>query len=322
MKRVLIVDALNQFIRGYIVDPSLSKNGDPIGGIKGFLKILQKICRETKPDAIVIAWDGEGGSLRRKQSVGEYKEGRNPLRLNRSVRAMSEKEEFENKLWQQMKLFEFLNATPVIQLLFDQVEADDLIAYTCQSEKYRDWQKIIVSSDKDFYQLLDDKTVVMRPIQKEIVNKNDVLEKYDIHPNNFAMARAMSGDPSDNLPGISGVGLKTVAKRFPIMKEEKQYLFDDLVNYSRGLEKKFKVHEVLEDNKELVLLNHHMMQLDAPMLSFQDVQKLKQIFNEASPNFNATEFRKLLLKEGFGEVNFTDLFVTFNKIVRVYKDSA
>ena len=65
MKRVLIVDALNAYLRAYIVDPSLSSNGQPIGGVKGFLKILQKLVRETKPDQVVVAWDGPGGSRKR-----------------------------------------------------------------------------------------------------------------------------------------------------------------------------------------------------------------------------------------------------------------
>jgi len=67
--RVLIIDALNMYFRAYIVDPSLSSNGQPIGGVKGFLKILQKLVRETKPDQIVIAWDGAGGSQKRKLSA-------------------------------------------------------------------------------------------------------------------------------------------------------------------------------------------------------------------------------------------------------------
>ena len=66
MKRLLIIDALNMYFRAYIVDPSVSTNGQPIGGVKGFLKILQKLVRETKPDEIVICWDGEGGSQKRK----------------------------------------------------------------------------------------------------------------------------------------------------------------------------------------------------------------------------------------------------------------
>ena len=65
-KRVMIIDALNQFLRAYIVNPTLSINGDPIGGTVGFLKILQKLCREIKPDQVVICWDGKGGSRKRK----------------------------------------------------------------------------------------------------------------------------------------------------------------------------------------------------------------------------------------------------------------
>ena len=99
MKRLLVIDALNMYFRAYIVDPSLSTNGQPIGGLKGFLKIMQKLVRETKPDGVVICWDGAGGSQRRKSMVKTYKEGRKPIRLNRDVRNMSEAEEIENKIW-------------------------------------------------------------------------------------------------------------------------------------------------------------------------------------------------------------------------------
>ena len=102
-KRVLIVDALNAYLRAYIVDPSLSTNGQPIGGMKGFLKILQKLLRETKPDEVIICWDGEGGSTKRKSKDKNYKEGRKPIRLNRDIRNMSENEEITNKIWQRSK---------------------------------------------------------------------------------------------------------------------------------------------------------------------------------------------------------------------------
>ena len=61
MKRLLIIDGLNAYLRAYIVDPSLSTNGQPIGGVKGFLKIIQKLIREIKPDSVFIAWDGPNG---------------------------------------------------------------------------------------------------------------------------------------------------------------------------------------------------------------------------------------------------------------------
>ncbi len=148
-----------------------------------------------------------------------------------------------------------------------------------------------------------------------------MIEEYGIHPNNFALARSLVGDKSDNIEGIKGVGLNTVAKRFPFLKEEKEYLFDDLVKYSDGLEKKVKVHEVLGENRELVLNNYRVIQLSSPMLSFDDAKKIKYVFEKFEPHFSRTEFRKMLLKEGFGEVDFEELFATFNRFVRVYQDS-
>ncbi len=85
MKRVLVIDALNMFLRAFIVDPSLSNHGQPIGGIKGSIKILQKLVRITKPNEIVICWDGPNGSQKRKSLDSGYKDGRKPLRLNRAV---------------------------------------------------------------------------------------------------------------------------------------------------------------------------------------------------------------------------------------------
>jgi DNA polymerase-1 len=69
MKRVLIIDALNAYLRAYIVDPSLSTNGDPIGGVKGFIKILQKLARQIEPDSIIVVWDGPNGSKKRKTRI-------------------------------------------------------------------------------------------------------------------------------------------------------------------------------------------------------------------------------------------------------------
>ena len=77
MKRVLIIDALNTYLRNYVTNPSLSDNGEPVGGMKGFLMSLQKYCREMKPDEIFIVWDGPGGSTKKKKIVRGYKAGRN-----------------------------------------------------------------------------------------------------------------------------------------------------------------------------------------------------------------------------------------------------
>ena len=170
MKRVMVIDALNLYLRAYVVDPRLSSNGQPMGGIKGSLKILQKLTRMIKPDEIVFAWDGPNGSRKRKIVDSNYKAGRKPIRLNRSVRNLTEDEELQNRVWQQTRLIEYLNNMPIIQLMLPEVEADDIVSYIVQMPDYKEWQKVIVSNDKDFLQLCDDETIVYRPTKNEYVS--------------------------------------------------------------------------------------------------------------------------------------------------------
>ena len=123
--------------------------------------------------------------------------------------------------WQQIRLVEYLNELPVIQFRFDEIEADDIIAYLTQTQQFEGWEKVIVSNDKDFIQLCDDETVLFRPTQKVVHNKKNVVEAFDIHPRNFAVARAIAGDPSDNLEGVPRAGLKSIAKNLNFLRDSK-----------------------------------------------------------------------------------------------------
>lgn len=315
-KRVLVVDQLNLFFRNYIVNPSLSTDGMPIGGLRGCIQSLQKVVRETKPDMIVICWDGPGGSQKRKALKKDYKAGRKPIRLNRAVRTLSEEQEMDNKIWQQSRLVDYYNQIPVVQFMFDATEADDIIAYVTKHKKLEDYQKIILSSDKDFFQLLDDKTILYRPIQKEILNKNNIIEKFNIHPNNFAIARAMAGDKSDNIEGIPGMGLKTVSKRFPFLKEDTQATFGDVKIHCRGMiqETKIKAFQSVLDHEADLRNNYKMMQLYAPMLTIDAKFLINETLEDPDQSFNKTGLIKMMMQDGFGEINFIDLFQHFNKI--------
>ena len=314
-KRLLVIDALNMYFRAYIVDPSLSTNGQPIGGLKGFLKILQKLVREMKPDEVVICWDGAGGSRRRKSKNKNYKEGRSPIRLNRDIRTLSESEEQENKMWQQQRLIEYLNEMPVIQLMLEAVEADDIISYVVQDNNYKGWQKIIVSSDKDFFQLCDEETVIYRPIQKKFVNRNNILEEYKIHPTNFALARAMVGDRSDNLEGVRGVGLASVAKRFEFLVEDKSFLVDDIMKRCEEVESKLKIYNNIAENRSLIEDNYRLMQLYSPSISPQGKSKMRYALDNFVPEFNQTGAKTMMIKDGFGVWDCTDLFAFFKRVV-------
>tara|TARA_R100000152_G_C6768363_1_gene193851 strand:+ start:925 stop:1881 length:957 start_codon:yes stop_codon:yes gene_type:complete len=311
----MIIDALNQFLRAYIVNPALSTNGDPIGGTAGFLKILQKLCREIKPDRVVICWDGKGGSARRKIVNKNYKEGRKPLRLNRDVKNLTEEEELQNKVWQQIRLVEYLNNFPVTQLVSDGSEADDVISFVAQLPDFEDWQKVIVSSDKDFFQLLDDKTVAYRPTQKEVLNKNDIVEKFGIHPTNFALARAIVGDKSDNLDGIKGIGLPTIAKRLPFLSEEKTYTINEVAEFCENANSTLKAYQNIVEGQDIIKENYQLMQLYAPSISVQNKTKIKHIIRDTDLTFNKTATNGMMLEDGIGKTNWNDLYTSFRKIV-------
>jgi DNA polymerase-1 len=319
MKKILIIDFLNLFIRSYVVNPSISKQGQPVGGIVGVFKSLQKISRETKPDKIIICHDGPGGSMKKKALHKDYKEGRNPLRLNRNTQVLDDKQEFENRIWQQFKTFDYLNFCPVIQLMEENVEADDIISYVVQHKNHKNYVKVIVSSDKDFIQLLDDKTILMRPVQEEILNKNRVIEEFKIHPNNFALARSIVGDKSDNLDGVRGVGLVNLAKKFQWLAEEERYTTDDIFEKCENTKEGGKIFESILAEKEKICLNYQIMQLYQPNMSLQSQRKSDYVLDNFIPEFNKTEFLKSSIMDGFADLNLNELFTTFNRMINDHK---
>ena len=222
----------------------------------------------------------------------------------------------ENKFWQQGRLIEYINSMPIAQLMYEDIEADDLIAFIKAMPQYKDWQKVIISSDKDFFQLLDENTILHRPVQKEFLSKISVLEKFEIHPNNFAIARAIAGDKSDNLPGIPGAGLKTVKNRFPFLKEEKHYTLKDIVDYcKKNLDSKAKIYEKILENEDVLKLNYKMMQLYAPQMSIKSKQFVKESVEHFEFDFNRTEIIGMMRDDGFGELNWEDLRANLNRIV-------
>ena len=315
MKKLLIIDGLNMFLRSYVVNPTLAPDGHPIGGTIGFIKSLQKVCGMFSPDEIIIAWDGHSGSSKRKQMNKNYKDGRKPVRFNRRMVELNESEQKINKAEQYVKLVEYLNETPTIQIVVDYVEADDIIAYVCGHAKYREWDKYIISSDRDFFQLLGDGVYLYRPIQKKLVDKPSLLAEHGIHPNNFALARAIAGDKSDNLPGIPRAGLKTIKNRFPFMADEKIQTIETIAEYCRNVDKPVKLHTNILANLVLVENNYDIMQLYKSVLSYTSKQQINYAIEEFEPEWRKIEFQRHLMRDGQITLNFDKLFTNFKKII-------
>jgi 5'-3' exonuclease len=314
-KRALIIDGNNLYIRNYVMNPAVSTKGDPIGGTYGTIKSLQKLCREIRPDRIIIAWDGKGGSSKKRILNKNYKDGRKPLRLNRNIQILNENQELENKIWQMTRTVEYINYMPVIQLLLDSVEADDVISAVAQHPDLKEYNKIIVSNDRDFIQICGNSTILYRPVKDEALTVNKIIEEFGIHPNNFCIARAIAGDTSDNLKGVPGAGLATVAKRLPFLKEQKAYTLDDILEYCSNVDSKIKFYTSIAENEVLVRENYTIMQLAIPNMSIQDKQKIDYAMRNSECNLNKTEIIKMMLHDGFGETNFEELYAHMNKIV-------
>ena len=323
MKRLLIVDGLNLYMRNYNANPSISTNGDPIGGCKGFLASLQRIARITNPDKIVVVWDGEGGSKRKRSMVGDYKSGRKPVRLNRMVRdLLTPEQELHNRSWQYERTISYLNNMPVHQIRIDGVEADDVISYVNMMDDFSSWLRIIVSTDKDFYQCVSGpspkygQTIVFRPKSKgeyQIVREKDLIDEFGIHPCNFVIARAMDGDKSDNLPGVPGVGLKTVSKRFPFLSQDKEYELHDIYTACEKTDAKAKIFENILKSKKLLQTNYNMMQLSSPNIPVQSIRMIKACIREMDMSFNKTAVISSMISDGFGAGNWDDLFAILNR---------
>ena len=314
MKEVILIDGLNMFLRSYVVVPALDPKGRPIGGCMGFLKSLQKMVRTFQPDEVVICWDGQGGSQRRRAQNKDYKQGRAPLRFNRRMYELPPEEQAENKAYQYYRLLEYLNEMPLIQVVIDNTEADDLVAILCRSKHYEGWKKTIISSDKDFYQLADDETSIYRPIQDKMVTTETIVEEFGIHPNNFALARAIAGDPSDNIGGIPRVGLGTMKKRFEFLKEPEAISSQQLVEYCRGVGKKLSCHNKIISHSDLVQSNYSIMQLYHPAMSPTTRNKLMYNVLEFSPEVNITAIKAMMIKDGIGSYRFDDLYAAFRRI--------
>lgn len=320
MKKILIIDALNMFFRCYARDPSINLQGNPAGGCIGFLKSLQKSMRLTQPDDVIIVWDGSGGSRKRRQINPNYKAGRKVVKLPKDMGySLSQEQEMDNKVWQQSRLFDYLDKLPILQFMFDEVEADDIISAIVQSREVGEYQKVILSNDKDFMQLCDETTILCRPAKKpwEVLNTNRIIEEYSIHPRNMALARAVIGDKSDNLPGVPGIGFGRVTKFFPFLAEDEEYAASDLFKATQEMlkEKNSKFLHAILENKEVVNENYKIMQLYQPSLSYQRKKVVDNLLSEREKLYNLTGFKMMLAEDGFISLKWETMEQTMRRIL-------
>jgi DNA polymerase-1 len=309
--KILIIDGLNLFIRTWAVVPEMNINGDHVGGLTGFLRTMKIVMRDTKPSLVIVAWDGQGGSTKRRGIYAEYKAGRKP-RVNREYEFDSPADSLKNMNFQQIKLKNYLSLIGVAQIEVEMCEADDIIGYLCR-HVFCDTDKVVVSSDKDFLQLIDDHTLIYSSSKKLYFSAELLMKSYGVLPENFIYMKALMGDPSDNIKGIKGIGEKTVVKMFPFVSERQTSLDEIILHATNNITKNAKFEAVV-NSKEILIENVKLMQLISPIISSQSIRAIKYALESENTFFKISDFKLCLLKDG---IRITD--ADFFSVIREYQ---
>lgn len=301
---IFIIDGMNAFIRAWAAYPQMSANGEQMGGCVGFLKTLQKLCREFQPTQVYVAWEG-GGSTRRRKIFPEYKMNRRPEKLNRFYEDDIPDTD-ENRQKQLISLVNILKNVPVCQVYVSDCEGDDIVAFMCRGP-LRDKEKVIVSADKDMYQLLDERTHIYSLHKKRFVKDADIFDEFRIKAYNFALAKCLCGDVSDNIPGVKGLGFKTAAKKFPMLGGD-PVLLQDLLDFTASHKHTSQIYQRIWEESDLVKRNWKIIHLDGSMLSPEQMKRVEYAMNTFEPKVNKLKFIKALLKEGITDFDADGFF--------------
>tara|TARA_B100000900_G_scaffold360514_1_gene332654 strand:+ start:527 stop:1489 length:963 start_codon:yes stop_codon:yes gene_type:complete len=311
--RYLIVDGYNLFTRHYVAHPAMAENGEQVGGIVGFFNNLARQIMKCRPERVFILWEG-GGSKRKRDLYPEYKRGGRPQKLNRYYDDIPDT--LKNRNYQIKSLIKLLSFVPVQQIYVEDAEADDAIGYMCQNV-FRDKYKIILSSDHDFYQLINEKTIIWSPTLKAFVNDQKVIDRFQVNPHNFCLAKCIVGDNSDNIPGIKGVGYKMLSKGLTELNSEIEVSISDVIDSCKEHVKvsKKKMYQNIIDNEDLIRRNWKLVHLDLNNLNHFQVQKIKNSIENNEVVWKNIDANRFLIKLGIKNIDLLACNQTF-KILR------
>ena len=301
-ERYLLIDGLNLFFRNFAILNMVNSKGQHIGGLGGFLRSLGVLIRQIQPTQVYIVFDGAGSSNNRKNLLPEYKSGRHTKRITNWEIFESVDDEHDAKIDQLVRLVHYLKTLPVKVVSIDKVEADDIIAYysqtLCKSPKDK---AFIVSSDRDFIQLINENVAVFRPIEKEFYTPDTVKEKFGIPAGNFILYKTLLGDNSDGIRGIKGLGKKSFLKKFPELAEDIMSL-DDVIGICESKFRENITYARVIDNIDEVNLNYKLMDLSNPMIDASDKLYLDSLANDKELNYIPEAFLEMYEEDQVGGI--------------------
>ncbi len=309
MKKIILIDGNNLMFRSYYATAysgNLMKNskGFYTNALYGFVNMMNKIIDEEKPTHIAVAFDI--GKNFRKDLYKEYKDGRNKT---------------PDELKMQMPVAKrILDAMGIKHYEIENYEADDIIG-TLSKRAYidPDFEALIVSSDKDLLQLINEEIEVKCLKSKDYIryNVNSFKEEYGFDPIRIIDLKALMGDASDNIPGVKGIGEKTAIK---LIREYDT--IENLYNHIDGISGKLK--EKLVNDKESAFFSKKIatIYLDVPISdTLEDMKYSGEKTTELSNIFEELEFYSFMKKFKKKEIEVNIEYKTLNNVNEINKDN-
>lgn len=286
MRKLVLIDGNAILHRAYHAMPPLTtKKREPIGAVHGFVSMLLRVIQDLKPTHIAVAFDRKEPTFRHEE-FEEYQ---------------AHRPEMDEDLEPQ-----FDKAKDVIRAfgipIYDKAgyEADDVIGTIAKKSQRKVDEVVIVTGDKDILQLVSQKTKVYLPIRglkdAALMGKKEVIEKMGVKPDQIDDYKALAGDPSDNYPGVSGIGPKTAEKLLAKYKN-----LDDIYKNIDKIEE--NTARKLKEGKESADLSRKLAQIvtDIPIkLDVEKTSKWRVDSKKAVDLF--TEFGFKTLKERIKKV--------------------
>jgi DNA polymerase-1 len=276
-KKLYLIDGNSLLYRSYYAIQRLSTSkGFPTNAVFGFISMLKKLMEKEKPHYLGIVFDAKGPTIRHK-AFEDYKAHRKPMP--------------EDLVVQIPVIKKIVRAFNIPFFEQENYEADDVLGTLAHQASSQNIQSVIITTDKDIYQLVDKSTTVFNPVKEITLDEKKVKEHFGVSPSQVVDVLALWGDPSDNIPGVPGIGEKTSKA---------------LINQFGSLEKllknldqieKARLQEKIKQNLDQLKLSQQLVTIEKGLdvkFNLEDFSVSEPNYKELIPIFQELEFSSLL----------------------------
>ena len=284
-ERLFLIDAMALAYRAYfafIRQPLMNSKGENTSAVYGFVTFLNRILSQELPDHIAVVFDTGKPTFRHK-AYKEYKATRQKMP--------------DDMITQIPIIKEVIRAYNIPIVEMEGYEADDVIGTLAKQAEQEGVLTFLVTPDKDFMQLVSETTKIFKPgkqgTEVEIVDSEGVKQKFGVSPDKVIEVLGLTGDASDNVPGVPGIGEKTA---IPLI--QKYGSIEELYRHLDEIPQK-GVRSKLEANKDLAFLSKQLVTIDIHVslpVNFHSLKAEKQNKTKLMELFSALQFRSLLNK--------------------------